>query len=240
MAGSVGLVYFEQGDDMTAPEFRERLNVLAQQGADATAWNFGYGLIGAYTPGTGFTLAVDDQLVPHVETAFLAEITEVDGKAASWKEMERTGTDSFGEKSGGRTGYIDDAGDSHDGESAAYEINGREGVAVGTRVMMWEVASKDGTTRYEYDLGTGLVETEEDAEEVGIAGAGEVGERADIWDRESGLTAKVWFMTRVHSDKGGALYGYQRMLELDTNGHVFKIGEEERYVIDSTTNCEGE
>jgi hypothetical protein len=235
MAGSVGLVQFEAGDEISSAEFRERLNAIAQQGADATAWNFGFGLIGAYTPGTGFTLAVDEQLVPPVvEGAFLAQVTAVDGAACSWVEVERAGVGgTWSEKEGGRAGFIED--EEHEAPiNAGYEINGREGVAVGTRVVMWPVSDTSGVMRYQYDLGTGLVG---DTVELGDETAGADDALGDSWERSDGVSAVVWFVTRVCLSKAGPVYGYKRALELDSNGHVYRVSAETRYEIDETESC---
>ncbi len=145
MAGSIVRVAFKQGDDITDRVFRESLNTLAMQAGDACSWSFGFGLIGSYSPGTGFTLAVDQSKMPTVRrNSFLAKITSNSSTAHAWTEVVSTGAGTWADKTGGRSGTTS--------VNPAYEINGRKGLPANWRVIMWEVVDTAGTTRYEFDF----------------------------------------------------------------------------------------
>ncbi len=159
MAGSVGLVQFNQGDDVTSAEFREGLNAIAQQAADGTAWAFGFGLIGSFSPGTGFTLAFDEALLPTMRKEhFIAKITAAatDDGGYEWVEMETTGENELGEKADGRTGVAADGeADPPVGSTLAYDYNGNKNLKVDRIVTMWEVEDTSGAKRYWIEAGGG-------------------------------------------------------------------------------------
>jgi hypothetical protein len=158
MAGSVGLVQFNQGDDVCSAEFREGLNAVAQQAADGTAWAFGFGLIGSYSPGTGFTLAFDEALLPVIrKESFLARITAAanDDLGYEWKEMETTGEFTIAEKTNGRksTQADEEADPPTAAKDLAYDLNGSSSIPVDRNVIMWEIEDTGGIKRYWIDGG---------------------------------------------------------------------------------------
>jgi hypothetical protein len=144
MPGAPVRVEFRQGDYVEDPQFRESLNAVAGQAADGVSWQFGFGLQGAYSPGLGFTLALDPTLIPQVRrNSFVAKITGNSGAAHAWTEQATTGAGTWADKSGGRTGTTS--------ARSGYQINGRRGYPSGWLVIMWEVIDTSNVTRYEFE-----------------------------------------------------------------------------------------
>src|SRR5690606_28296866 len=172
-------------------------------------------------------------------TGFWAEITGSSTTAHSWVEQQQTGTNTFQDLPGGRSGTTS--------VDPAYEVNRRAGVPAGTIVWIDPTTDDNGTIRYNFDLGAGTT--------ISSAGASlspkdlrEAAEGASTADMESwsissqgsdaGVQVRV--TTRVMYDDTAdtpTIFGFYRDLTFDANGHLTAVGVEVRYIIDIPEEC---
>lgn len=238
MPGAVGLVQFEAGQSLTAPEFRERLNAIAEQAADGTQLSVGPGLIHAYSPGIGHTIAIDVEAVNRPTERLFAMITgNSSGALYTWTERVFNGS-----------AWIEpDEPLSSDDEGNAFEVQARAGVPDGTIVELIPVIRSDGASGYVFDLGLG---TRQDAAgtllDEAVLDPGDLTSEIpneDTWDVSSqGETrgVKVSLLTRVVYDDEGSqiLYQYSRVFTFDANGHLTHIDVEVPSEVTTPIDCE--
>ncbi|MBI1389923.1 MAG: hypothetical protein GC154_15895 [bacterium] len=122
------------------------------------------------------------------------------------------------------------------------EINGREGIPVGSRIEVTPIGSDDSGTQWYC-----FADDSSDAGSVDTSVAYSHSEHADAansnsWDRatqSSNRGVKVTMQTGTRYDDAGdqTLYAYLRDLTFDADGHLVAISVESKVTIDVTEDC---
>lgn len=226
---------FEQGESIFTPEFRAKLNTVAEQAASANRINVGPGLVITQTPGNGVSLALD---LPPSKSGFERLFAVLTDSSGGWEER-----------------VLDDAGDwvapadplSSVDEGPASELNGRTGVPAGTMVELFPLIDGDGDAAYWFDLGagTGLDENGDPLPRYDLdpADFGSEDEDAKEWDITSQGEEHRGFQlsvtTRVVYDAAGLqiLFRFKRLLSFDANGHCVSVSAEVRQEVETPADC---
>jgi hypothetical protein len=191
---------FQPGDEIEDPAFREKLNTVARMAADGTSWAFGFGLLGAYSAGTGFTLAFDEGLLRQFQAGVQfteVEITGDDGEYHSWAAVV-----------GDQTGTLN-----------LREINGRR-ITPGHKVLIWP--DPNDAEKYLFDRGEGVGDG---AFTIIIEGEDAEGTVGTSWDRRTaaspdGVTISVVLNVRYQSNKLQKKFG---QMQFDSSGRLVAV-----------------